>query len=393
MRIAEFFTSQTTSVEYDLVSSIMLEGHELFRYETPLAIIEPIDTVEDTERAIYNFIKANNAEMVITWNYFVTVSNSCEKLGVPYISWLYDSPLLHVYSKNMKNSCNYIFAFDRTSAKDIRSKGGNAYYMPLACNIDRTSKLEITDEEIEFYKRDISFVGSLYQKNPYNSIEHQLPDILRARYNQMFIAQLGNWKENLLYDIITDDELELFKRIAPVNRIEEFKYISDKYIYCGFLLARKFAEYERKTILNILAANHQVTIYNSKDDLSVLKNVECRPGVSYEIEAPKVFYSSKINLGMTLRSIETGIPLRDYDIMGVGGFLMSNYQQEFEDLYEPGKDMVMFKSFEEMQDLADYYLKHEDERMRIAMNGYQTTAKYHTTRQRIRRMIEIVQGK
>ena len=44
---------------------------------------------------------------------------------------------------------------------------------------------------------------------------------------------------------------------------------------------------------------------------------------------PLVFQNSKINLNITLRSIKNGIPLRAIDIMGAGGFLLTNYQNDF----------------------------------------------------------------
>ena len=38
-----------------------------------------------------------------------------------------------------------------------------------------------------------------------------------------------------------------------------------------------------------------------------------------------MFANSKVNLNITLRNIKTGIPLRALDIMGAGGFLLTNY--------------------------------------------------------------------
>lgn len=86
---------------------------------------------------------------------------------------------------------------------------------------------------------------------------------------------------------------------------------------------------------------------------------------------PAVFRGSKINLNITLRSITSGIPLRALDIMGAGGFLMSNYQAELSEYFIDGKDMVLFDSPEDMQWKIRYYLKHDDERQQIAKNGFE----------------------
>lgn len=95
---------------------------------------------------------------------------------------------------------------------------------------------------------------------------------------------------------------------------------------------------------------------------------------------------------MTLRSIQTGLPLRVFDIMGVGGFLMSNYQQEFEELYTPDKDVVLYSSIDELIDKTKFYLAHERERLTIAMNGYKRTISEHTMKIRAVQMLNTVFG-
>ena len=93
---------------------------------------------------------------------------------------------------------------------------------------------------------------------------------------------------------------------------------------------------------------------------------------------PKVFYLSKINLNITSRSIESGVPQRVWDILAVGGFCLTNYQPELEDYFEIGKDLEVYHNTEELVEKVDYYLKHEEQRVRIAMNGYQKVKNCHT---------------
>lgn len=113
----------------------------------------------------------------------------------------------------------------------------------------------------------------------------------------------------------------------------------------------------------------------------------CNHGaVDHFREMPLVFKQSKINLNITMRSIKSGIPLRAFDIMGAGGFLLSNYQADFMDLFLPGEDFVYYESKEDLLLKVDHYLAHEDERMAIARNGHDKVAARHTYRHRIREM-------
>ena len=105
---------------------------------------------------------------------------------------------------------------------------------------------------------------------------------------------------------------------------------------------------------------------------------------------PKVFAASKINLNFTIPNIKSGLPLRIWDVLGSGGFLMTNFQAEIPYYFKNKEDLVCFESTEELTELCGYYLTHEEERRRIAENGYRKVLAHHTYGQRIAKMIEIV---
>ena len=107
----------------------------------------------------------------------------------------------------------------------------------------------------------------------------------------------------------------------------------------------------------------------------------CNNGpLDYYNKMPIVFYNSKININITIRSIRRGIPLRAMDIMGAGGFLLSNYQQELNELFVDREDLVLFHNDEDMMDKIEYYLSHEKEREEIAVNGQEKIRELHDYR-------------
>ena len=114
--------------------------------------------------------------------------------------------------------------------------------------------------------------------------------------------------------------------------------------------------------------------------------------VAYETDMNKVFRLSKINLNITLPSIHTGIPLRAMDILGNGGFLLTNYQEDLLEFFEPGVDFVYYSSVPEAIELIGYYLHHEEERKQIAENAYYKVKKYHQISDRLADMIYIAQN-
>ena len=64
----------------------------------------------------------------------------------------------------------------------------------------------------------------------------------------------------------------------------------------------------------------------------------------------------KINLSSSFRAARSAISLRALDILGCGGFLLSNAQPELEECFRDREEVVLFRSIDEAIELADYYL-------------------------------------
>ena len=53
-----------------------------------------------------------------------------------------------------------------------------------------------------------------------------------------------------------------------------------------------------------------------------------------------------------------------------------------------GRDLETYESMEELEEKVRYYLSHDEERVEIAINGYETVAKYHTYEIRLAQMLK-----
>ena len=148
---------------------------------------------------------------------------------------------------------------------------------------------------------------------------------------------------------------------------------------------------ERLHILQELSKHFPVSLY-TKSSTELLPLVKKCGSVDYLSEMPFVFHNSAINLNMTLKTIKTGIPLRVFDVLGCRGFLISNFQEEIAELFEDGKDLVLYHSQEELLEKVEWYLKHDTERKKIAANGYNNVKKNHTAMNRLIDLFRIVSG-
>ena len=78
--------------------------------------------------------------------------------------------------------------------------------------------------------------------------------------------------------------------------------------------------------------------------------------------------------------------------MAVGGFCLTNYQPELEEYFEIGKDLEVYHNLEELEEKVEYYLSHEEERLRIAINGYKKVREKHSYEKRVTPVLEDVLG-
>ena len=343
---------------------------------------------------VTEWILSHPLAFVFSINFFPAVSYTCNHFKIPYVCWSVDSPVPELFSNALKNEWNRIFLFDKAQYDFFSPMNpGQIYYLPLATNTKRWEDviLNMTEDDHVSYGADVSFVGSLYsEKCKYDTILPAISDYTKGYVDGLLEAQMRVYGCNFIYDQLNDRVIHEIAAADPnFYRGSDTYMDTDRYLTAHQYVGMKLAYTERIRTLNRLSGHFNVALY-TRSDTSCLSNVECRGGVNTLNEMPKVFHASKINLNITMRAIETGLSLRIWDILGCGGFLLTNYQPEIPEYFDIGKDLETYESMEELEQKIQYYLTHEEERIEIAINGYEKTAVHHTWERRIAEMIRIL---
>lgn len=328
-------------------------------------------------------------DCVFTFNYNPVVSNNCKKFKLPYISFIYDSPLVTLYSYTIINPCNYVFIFDKTQYLELKNAGINTvYYCPLAVNVSRLER-QLAAPRSRSFPSDIAFVGSMYNEK-HNLFDrfNNLPDFVKGYLNAIMEAQLKVYGYYFIEELLTPDIISELQKSVPLNPNKD-GVETVQYLYSNYFIARKLAAMERKDLLGALSEQFNTCLY-TPNPTPELPHINNRGPIDYYNDMPYIFADSRINLNISLRSIRSGIPLRAMDIMGAGGFLMSNYQADFYDYFTPGEDLVLYESKDDLIAKCRYYLNHENERLRIAANGHEKIKEFHTFEVRLREMFDVV---
>lgn len=78
-----------------------------------------------------------------------------------------------------------------------------------------------------------------------------------------------------------------------------------------------------------------------------------------------------------------GLNMRAFEIPAAGGFQLMDYVPGAEELFEPGLEIVMARSPAHFRELANFYLAHPEERLKITKAGMTRALRDHTYRNRL----------
>lgn len=389
MKTFDILYFDLTSITKDDIIWGLLECKQNVK-RSELRVPDGVYTEETLTRAL---AAIRDEELIISQDFSAVLAEACHQKGRLYLAWVYDAPQAALYMKEAKYETNLIFLFDRKQIERLKAFGiPNLFHEPLAANLTRMATLVLTEEEIASYQTDVLFVGSLYQEEKRSNYLKSLPDDLRRFSEDLFSKDLGLWGwPKHIFDPFPAGNADRMKEKLKQAHLEDFGF-SAEYLLQTLILARELAERERFLLLETLSESYRVDLYTGgTDPEGRLKNVNWHAPIDPATEVFKAYYSARINLNHFLPSIETGVSQRVFDVLSVGGFLMTCDQEELHELFEPNRELVVFSDINELKVKADYYLRHEDERLRIGVNGYQRVKADYNYPAALNRMLTIVE--
>lgn len=367
----------------------IIDGFHRLRYETEEMEqhFKNYDVDEAFEERLRARIRQGGIAFVFSVNYFALIAEACHELGIRYVSWACDNPLISLYHRSAFYDTNRIFSFDLSFVNEFRQRGvKEIYYLPLGANVNRIDAARARMDD-SAPADPIVFIGRLYHRNNYDRIRPKLPTYLQGYFDAAIAAQSDLYGANVLGSVLNGEILTELGKYFRLERSSEGSFSSLGLIFETTTLGFKIAEVQRMSALRDLSKNQPVVLYTT-EEREDLPGVENRGLLDYWSASPSVMAKAGINLNFTIPNIRTGIPLRVWDVLGAGGFLLTNFQPEFVNFFQNGKELVWFHSHEELLELADYYRKHPEERERIARAGREAAETGNTVVDRMREMLE-----
>ena len=377
-----------------ILSALRKEGFEVELYGIPYGKADvSLRRNEELENAFSEKVGNGSYEFVFSFNFFPAIAHACNKANVIYVSWTYDSPFMYLYDKAVAFPTNRVFVFDKATVDELIGYGVDTVrYLPMAAPVDFYDKKISSSAERKKYSSDVAFVGSLYTESRQNLIRNLngITEETAGVVETIVNMQLQSYAVPVLEQILKMQPQVVadMHRVCPIPLTDD-EMQSVEWMYANYFLARYTTGKERTHLLSILDGNFDTALY-TPEATPQFTSVKNRGPVDYCDVMPHVFKNSKINLNISLKSIYSGIPLRAFDIMGCGGFLLSDFQQDFSDLFVNEEDYVFFTTPEDFINKVAYYLEHEEERKAIAKRGYEKIKSEHTYDHRLKTILELI---
>lgn len=346
-------------------------------------------------KEMLSLIHEKHVEAVFSYDYFPLISMLCDMNHIPYVSWIYDCPMNTLTSGTIGNECNYIFCFDAWYAERVGELGAkHIYHFPLAVEKDTLEILKKRESETpkisEKYKCSISFVGNMYNGEKNRLRRAELTEYTYGYVEGLIKSQMLIYGYNLLADSLKP---QIVEEIIDKCELElGDNYISNPAQMAADAIGIEVTAREREQVIKTLSDRYPLALYSSYPVEEMVRGqyLQEKGYVDYEGEMPFVFHNSKINLNITSRTIQSGIPKRVLDILACGGFCLTNYQPEIAEYFEDGVELVTYSGMADLAAKVEYYLNHEEERRAIAENGNRKVREEFDLEKRVAQMWEKV---
>ncbi len=292
-----------------------------------------------------------------------------DELDMVVVNWFVDTPLgILGESKGLDRKNILSFTWEKDYIKEFNKNYSEhkIEYLPYGTMYSGREPFISKDE----YKTDISFVGNSMFYAAEDWEERYLESIKSEKNSLDKEMNFFGMKNDFISTFSNSNTLALNEDIIDFfedNKITtEDSILKTYFMFLGSNLIRK------EIIPNIdINCNNSLIVYGDENwNRLNLQHSKLKTYLDYYKELPFSNASSKISLNLTSPQMRTGLNQRIYDTSATGGFLLTDYREDFFELFESFKykNDIVFKSKEELLDKIKFYLNNETIRLKVIDN-------------------------
>jgi len=287
----------------------------------------------------------------------------------------------------------------KTSLRRLKPVFGPLFPVPVR---QRTWFYDILLAQIKHYHPDVLLNQDMYNVQP--QFLRRIKPYVRMLVGQHAATSLSNAEGFSCYDLVISSfppTVEWFrKRGVPAElsrlgfepRILSYLNRDEKSIPTSFVGSFGSCHSSRAQLLETLCARLEIKVWApSVEHLSTNSRIrESYMGQAWGLEMYRILCRSQITLNHHGDIAPYANNCRLYEATGVGSLLITDWKANLHEMFEPGKEVVAYRTPEECAELIRYYLENDKERETIARAGQQRTLREHTYYQRMKELVDIL---
>lgn len=309
-------------------------------------------------------------------------------LGLPLASWFVDNPYLILHDYEHPGTDNtVIFTFDAGNLEPLRAKGFNhVHYLPLATDPDRF-RPGLGADAPDTWTADVSFVGNSMTRPVADCLQAAgLPAELETTYPDV-AAAFGATGMTSVADYLREHRPQWFATLqslpTPENRLAVESLLT--------------WEATRQYRLDCVSRTLPFTplIVGDEGWRSILPASppwRSLPGLDYYEDLPRFYPRSAISFNCTSRQMIGAVNQRVFDVPACGGFVLSDYREQMEDLFDLDTEAVVYRHPSEIPELMTRLLADERLRTETAQAARRRILAEHTYDHRLATLLETMRN-
>jgi spore maturation protein CgeB len=294
-----------------------------------------------------------------------------EECEMPTAVWYCDNPMIVLEGGRIPAATmTTCFTWERKYIPWLRSQGvEDLHYLPLGTDFVQRSR------RVGPLKHELCFVGDSMQA-PASKYFARLSEEERAQARTL-AAQLRGHREYILDPL---RELDVQRREGEG---------------CWDIVAAACWEGTagyRRGLLEGLEQD-RLSVFGDEHWRDLLPGATWGHRVSYGQDLAEIYGNSAVNINATSFQMTTAVNQRVFDVPAAGGFLLTDNQEDVAQHFELSREVMVYRSPEELADLAGYYLKHERERKQIVARARARIEREHRYFHRVERLLSVMRAR
>ncbi len=311
-----------------------------------------------------------------------------EKLRLPIASWFVDNPhlILSCYAR-LVSPWTALFTWDADNLESLRAMGfEHVDYLPLGTDTVRfhppAGKARFAGLP-ESWNENIAFVGnSMLEKVAQSAKRHPLPPELTDDF-RLVAAGFADDDERSVREYLRANYPE------KLRAFDELPSTEARLGYTTMLTWEATLQYRLSCVQGIMPLAPLLIGDTGWKDL--LRG-DSRPWhyhaeLNYYSDLPRLYPCAAINFNCTSKQMKGAVNQRVFDVPATASFLLTDYREQMERLFEPGREIICYRSPEEAEALAREYLDRPKERRAVALAARKRVLAEHSYEHRLRSLI------